>query len=93
MLHDMRTVILAQPGVIDVPDLFAIVIGPSSLVVDGDIMLAGDLDVSAAEHTIIRSVHALRQRWPRIEFVYLTPVAKARPSRAERQRTRAAQSG
>jgi len=64
-----------------------------SLVVDGDIMLDGDLDVSAAEETIIRSVHALRQRGPKIEYVCLTPVAKARPSRAARRRTGAARGG
>jgi cation diffusion facilitator family transporter len=89
MLREMRSIILAQPGIIGVPDLFAVVIGPSSLVVDGDIMLAGNLDVSAAEQTIMRSVHALRERWPKIEYVYLTPVAQARPSRAGRRRTRA----
>jgi cation diffusion facilitator family transporter len=92
-LHEMRSVIAAQPGVIGVPDLFAVVIGPSSLVVDGDIMLAANLDISAAEETIKRGVLALRERWPRIEYVYLTPVAQARPSRAERRRTRAAHGG
>lgn len=93
LLHEMRNVIAAQPGVIGVADLFAVVIGPASLVVDGDIMLAADLDLSAAEETIIRSVHALRQRWPKIEYVYLTPVAKARPTRAARRSNRTAPGG
>ncbi len=86
MLGEMRSIIVAQPGIVGVPDLFAIVIGPSSLIVDGDIMLDENLDLSAAEETIMRSVHALRQRWSRIEYVYLTPVANARPGRATRRR-------
>ena len=84
MLHQMCRVIAAQEGVIDVPDLFAIVVGPSSLIVDGDVTLADDLDVPAVEQTIMRSAAALRERWPSIEFVYLTPVARARPRRAVR---------
>jgi divalent metal cation (Fe/Co/Zn/Cd) transporter len=85
MLAEIRGVIHAQPGVIGVADLFAVVIGPSSLVVDGDIMLAANLDVSCAEETIMRSVHVLRQLWPRIEYVYLTPLAKPRRSRVGRR--------
>ena len=36
----MRGVMAAQPGVVDVPDLFGIVVGPNMLVVDGDVTLA-----------------------------------------------------
>jgi hypothetical protein len=32
----MSQLISGQAGVVDVPDLFAVVIGPSSLVVDGE---------------------------------------------------------
>ena len=84
MLREMRRIIAAQPGVIDVPDLFAVVIGPSSLIVDGDVTLEDDLDVPAVEETIMRSASALRERWPSIEYVYLTPVARARPRRTVR---------
>jgi cation diffusion facilitator family transporter len=35
MLSDMRAIIAAKPGVVEVPDLFAIVVGPLSLVVEG----------------------------------------------------------
>jgi cation diffusion facilitator family transporter len=37
MLREMCQLIAEQPGVVAVPDLFAIVVGPSSLVVDGDV--------------------------------------------------------
>ncbi len=84
MLRDMSQVIVEQPGVVAVPDLFAIVVGPSSLVVDGDVIFAHDLDVPAVEHTILHCIHVLRERWPKIKYVYLTPVGKPRPTRAAR---------
>jgi hypothetical protein len=84
MLREMSRIISAQAGVVDVPDLFAIVIGPSNLIVDGDVTFASDLDLPAVEHTILHCIHVLRERWPKIRYVYLTPVAKPRPSRAER---------
>jgi cation diffusion facilitator family transporter len=84
MLREMSQVIAGQPGVVDVPDLFAIVVGPSSLVVDGDVTFARDLDLQAVEQAILHCVHVLRERWPQIKYVYLTPVGKARPTRAAR---------
>jgi cation diffusion facilitator family transporter len=84
MLREMSQVISEQAGVVDVPDLFAVVIGPSSLVVDGDVTFADALDVPAVEQTILHCVHVLRERWPLIKYVYLTPVGKARPTRAAR---------
>jgi cation diffusion facilitator family transporter len=84
MLREMSQVIAEQAGVVCVPDLFAIVVGPSSLVVDGDVIFADDLNVPALEHTILHCVHVLRERWPKIKYVYLTPVGKPRPTRAAR---------
>jgi cation diffusion facilitator family transporter len=84
MLREMSQVIAEQAGVVDVPDLFAIVVGPSSLVVDGDVTFAHDLDLPAVEHTILHCIHVLRERWPKIKYVYLTPVGKPRPTRAAR---------
>ena len=84
MLREMSQVIAEQAGVVDVPDLFAIVIGPSSLVVDGDVTFADDLNVPAVEQTILHCIHVLRERWPKIKYVYLTPVGQARPTRASR---------
>ncbi len=84
MLREMSQVIAGQAGVIDVPDLFAIVVGPTSLVVDGDVIFAHDLDLPAVEQTILHCIHVLRERWPKIKYVYLTPVRKARPTRAAR---------
>ena len=90
MVGEMRRIISAQQGVVDVPDLFAIVVGPSSLIVDGDVTFAADLDVPAVEQAIMRSAAALRERWPSIDYVYLTPVSKARPRRTARSRARPA---
>jgi cation diffusion facilitator family transporter len=84
MLREMRHIIAAQEGVVDVPDLFAIVIGPSSLIVDGDVTFADALNVPAVEQAIEIAAAALRERWPSIEYIYLTPVPEARPRRAER---------
>jgi cation diffusion facilitator family transporter len=79
MVRQMSRIVAEQDGVVGVPDLFALVIGPSSLIVDGDVIFADDLDVPAVEKTIMRCVAALRRRWPPIEYVYLTPVPEARP--------------
>jgi cation diffusion facilitator family transporter len=84
MVGEMRRIVSAQQGVVDVPDLFAIVVGPSSLIVDGDITFADDMDVPAVEQAIMRSAAALRERWPSIDYVYLTPVAKPRSRRPAR---------
>ncbi len=85
MLREMSRIIAEQAGVVDVPDLFAIVIGPSSLIVDGDVTFANDLDVPAVEQTISRPLHSRRNAmaptklgppftgvWPRIR-----PIARA----------------
>jgi cation diffusion facilitator family transporter len=85
LLHDMRQVIASQPGVVDVPDLFAVVVGPLSLIVDGDVTFAKELDVPAVEQVIIRAVADLQNRWPMIQYVYLTPVPKRRRRRSETQ--------
>ena len=81
MSRDMREVVAAQQGVVDVPDLFAVVLGPFSLIVNGDVVFDDDLDVPAVEDAISRSAAALAQRWPSIDYVYLTPVPQARLSR------------
>ena len=77
-----------KEGVVDVPDLFAVVIGPSSLIVDGDVTFADELTVPAVEGTIERAAAALRERWPSIEYIYLTPVHAARSRRAARSLSR-----
>ena len=81
MSRSMRGVVAAQRGVVDVPDLFAVVLGPSSLIVNGDVVFDDDLGVPAVEDAISRSAAVLAQRWPSIDYVYLTPVPRARFSR------------
>lgn len=80
MVSEMSAAITAQPGVVDVADLFGVAIGPSSSIVDGDVTFADDLDLQEVEETIMRCATALTQRWPAIEYVYLTPVSKPRPA-------------
>ena len=81
MLREMTQVIAAQAGVVGVGDLFGVVVGPGSLIVDGDITFDDDLDVPAVERTIMQSAAALRERWPTIDYIYLTPVPQARARR------------
>ena len=87
-LRDMSRIVAAQPGVVAVPDLFGVVIGPSTVIVNGDVTFADDLDVPAVEQAIVHSAAALRERWPSIEYVYLTPVSKARSRRYLRSKLR-----
>jgi len=77
-LRDMRRILERQEGIVDVPDLFAIVVGPSSVIVNGDVTFQDDLDIPSVEEAIVRSAAALRGRWPSIDYVYLTPVSQAR---------------
>jgi cation diffusion facilitator family transporter len=79
LLERMRTVVAGQPGVLDVPDLFAIVVGPSALIVDGDVTFADELDVTDVEAALDRAAAELRSRWSEVRYVYLTPVAERRP--------------
>ena len=90
LLGDLRRVVAAQAGVVGVADLFAVVVGPSSFIVDGDVIFDDDLDVPDVEQTIARCVAALRERWPMVDYVYLTPVPKARPRRAAKSGSPAA---
>jgi cation diffusion facilitator family transporter len=82
MLREMRRIIAEQVGVVGISDLFAVVIGPAAVIVDGDIVFAENLDLPVVEQTILDSATALRERFPVIQYVYLTPVARARPGRA-----------
>jgi cation diffusion facilitator family transporter len=83
-LRAMRALVAAQPGVVDVADLFAIVVGPLSLVVDGEVTFACGLDVPAVEQVVGQAVAALRERWPMIKYVYLMPVPAAPSGRTTR---------
>jgi cation diffusion facilitator family transporter len=94
VLREMHRVVAAQPGIVAVPDLFAVVVGPSSLIVDGDVTFSDDLTVAEVEQAITAAAAALRARWPSVDYVYLTPVPKARSRRAARaSRNRVAVAG
>lgn len=73
-LRDMRSLVAAQEGVVEVSDLFAVVVGPMSLVVDGNVIFHDDLSVAAVEEIIKHTNEELRRRWPMIQYIYLTPV-------------------
>ena len=77
-LERMRSVIQSHPGVVDVPDLFAIVIGPSTLIVDGDVTFEVDLTVPAVEAALEGAAVELTSRWPEARYIYLTPVGESR---------------
>ena len=87
MLREMSRIVALQPGVVGVPDLFAVVVGPSSLIVDGDVIFADDLTVPGLEQAVGRATVALRERWPSIDYVYLTPVPEARARRRAASQT------
>jgi hypothetical protein len=74
----MRGLVGEQPGVLAVPDLFAIVVGPSSMIVGADVIFEDGLNVPRVEQIIVEAATALRTRWPAIAYVYLNPVAEHR---------------
>ena len=79
VLEQMRRLIVAHPGVVDVPDLFAVVVGPATLIVDGEVTFRHELSAADIETAIDRTAAALRARWPTVAYVYLTPVSTRRP--------------
>lgn len=83
MIDAMRGVIESQPGITEVTDLFAIVVGPASLILAGDVVLEDDLDVRRLEATIVAAAAALRARWSSITYLYLNPVGEQRERRHE----------
>ncbi len=85
-LREMRALVASQQGVVEVSDLFAIVVGPMNLVVDGNVIFQDDLSVAVVERTIIHTNEELRKRWPNIQHIYLTPVP-ARPRLVGRSRS------
>ena len=80
-IAQMRDLVQRQPGVQGVPDIFAVVVGPATLIVDGDVIFDDALDVPAVEDVIVHAAAALRTVWPAIAYVYLNPVAAPRPRR------------
>jgi cation diffusion facilitator family transporter len=86
VLQRMHEVVADEPGVVDVPDLFAVVVGPSELIVDGDVTLRDELNVPQVEATIERAAASLRRDWPDVRYVYLTPVPQRRPRRYSSRR-------
>ncbi len=78
----LRAVVGSQPGVVAVPDIFGVVVGPASMIVDGDVVFDDDLDVPTVEAVIVAAAAALRAELPAITFVYLNPVAARRPRQA-----------
>jgi cation diffusion facilitator family transporter len=77
----MRRVVGNQSGVVAVPDLFALVVGPASLIVDADVIFEDGLTVPDVETAIVAAASALRACWPAIAYVYLNPVAQHRHRR------------
>jgi hypothetical protein len=83
----MRQIVSEHVGVVAVPDIFALVVGPSSVIVDGDVVFDDDLDVPEVEAIIVSAAAKLRARWPAVGFVYLNPVARHRDRRVRPTRS------
>src|SRR5262249_18536593 len=79
VLEAMRSVIAAQPGVVDVPDLVSVVVGPATLVVNGDITFEDALAVPEVETALAQIETELKTRWREVRYVYLTATAMRRP--------------
>jgi len=77
----MRRMVGDHSGVVAVPDLFALVVGPSSLIVDADVIFEDGLNVPEVEKIIVSAAAALRDCWPAIAYVYVNPVAQYRRRR------------
>jgi cation diffusion facilitator family transporter len=80
-VEKMRQLVAAEAGIVEVADIFAIVVGPSTVIVDADVIFDDELDVPQVEIIILRAAADLRAQWPAIGFVYLNPVASHRPRR------------
>ena len=78
LLDEMRAAVAGEPGVESVPDLFAVLVGPSSLLVAADITFDDDFGVPEVEAAIAHATATLRRLWPAVSYVYLTPVATHR---------------
>jgi cation diffusion facilitator family transporter len=75
-LHEaMRSAIAAQAGVVDIPELRAVVLGPAMLAVAGDVTFDDALTVPEIETALSNVKTELRSRWPDVRYAYLTPVA------------------
>jgi cation diffusion facilitator family transporter len=75
----MRSAIVSHPGVVDVPELLAVVIGPAMLAVEGDVTFDDVLTVPEVEAALSEMEKVLKSRWPDVRYVYLTPVSAHRP--------------
>jgi cation diffusion facilitator family transporter len=60
----MRALIGEHAGVVAVPDVFGVVVGPSSVIVDGDVVFDDHLDVPQVEAVIDAAAAGLRRQWP-----------------------------
>lgn len=87
LVAQLRAVVAAQEGVVEVPDIFAVVVGPGSLIVAGDVVFADELDVPRVEAVIVAAASTMRERWPAITYVYLNPVSARRTRRRSAARS------
>lgn len=60
-----------------------IVVGPSTLIVNADIIFDDALDVPQVEAAIVDASTALRANWAAVAYVYLNPVAGVRSRRGD----------
>lgn len=80
----LRAVVTTQLGVVEVPDIFATVVGPATVIVNADVVFDDALDVPQLERVIVQVASALRAASPSVAYVYLNPVQAQRPRLATR---------
>jgi cation diffusion facilitator family transporter len=76
----MRRMIAAHTGVVDVPDLRAVIIGPEMVAVEGAVTFDDALTLPQVETAQSNMETELRSHWPDVRYVYLTPVAAHSPA-------------
>jgi cation diffusion facilitator family transporter len=83
LIEAMRKVVLAHPGVVGVPELLGIVVGPSTFVVEGDVAFDAAVTVPELEAALLSLEAELMSTWSEVCYVFLTPVAPRRLASAQ----------
>jgi cation diffusion facilitator family transporter len=74
-VEKMRQLVAAEAGIVEVADIFAIVVGPSTVIVDADVIFDDELDVPKSRSSFFaplqpfvrngrRSASSISTRWP-----------------------------
>ncbi|MHA3703834.1 cation diffusion facilitator family transporter [Jatrophihabitans sp. YIM 134969] len=76
----MRRRVCDRDGVVDVPELLAVYIGPQAVLVTGTVVLDAMMGLADVERALQDAADEIRARWPGETRVYLAPVASQPPA-------------